>query len=121
MRVVRWLAKFPDALLRRSGIDTRRGAVTVVAKLTTPRLKVADVIATADADVAAVVPHGLGVRPLEVTLTKILSQALAAESAWTVGTVDETNVNLVKLATAGSGNAAAQIRVIARTSDVPVS
>lgn len=75
---------------------------------------IVDVTATADADAAAVIPHLMRAIPLEINVQKILSNALAAEPGWSVGVVDATNVNLVKLATVGSGNAAAQIRVTIR-------
>lgn len=72
-----------------------------------------DVIATADADTTLVIAHGLGAAPAEVTMTPLLSQALTALAAWTVA-IDATNLTLTKLASVGSGNAAAQLRVIAK-------
>src|SRR4051812_8216983 len=76
---------------------------------------IVDVTATADADVTATIPHLMGVAPQDVTITPILSQALAALSAWSLNAVPgTTNVVCTKLATAGSGNAAAQLRVIIR-------
>ena len=73
---------------------------------------IVDVIATADADTTATIPHTLGAAPLEVTITQLISQALTALSAWAVTTIDATNVVLTKLTSVGSGNAAAQVRVI---------
>ncbi len=76
---------------------------------------IVDVVATADADTTATIPHLMGVAPQDVTITPILSQALAALSAWSLNAVPgTTNVVATKLATAGSGNASAQLRVIIR-------
>lgn len=91
---------------------TAAGAAPTAAQVAD--MMIVDVIATADGDVAAVIPHLMRAAPIEITLTKILTNALAAEPSWTVGVVDADNVNLVKLATAGSGNALAQLRVVIR-------
>lgn len=73
---------------------------------------IVDVTATADGDVTATIPHLMGVAPKEVYLTPLLSQALTALSAWAATTINTTNVVLTKLASTGSGNALAQVRVI---------
>lgn len=79
---------------------------------------VVDVTATADADTTATIPHlmtgfGAGITaPLWAIGQPILSQALAAESAWTVAAPGVANVVCTKLTTAGSGNAGAQLRVV---------
>ena len=72
-----------------------------------------DIIATADADAAAVVPHGLGgaVAPGEVYITP---RNVAIPKTAATGVVDTTNVNLVLGVVVGSGNAAAQLRVITK-------
>lgn len=88
-------------------------AVTVTPVLAGVRLHISDVIAGGDADVTATVPHGLPVAPTIVILTQLLSQALTALSAWAASTIDGTNVVCTKLASVGSGNAGAQLRVIA--------
>lgn len=103
----------PDALAgdfepRRRGLAN---AVSVNVVFTGTDTVIRDVVATADADTTATIPHGLGAVPGEVHILKTLSQALAAESSWAVTTIDATNVVCTKLATAGSGNAAAQLRV----------
>lgn len=72
---------------------------------------VADVVATADADTTATIPHGLGAAPEEVTLTNLL-QAPAALSGWAATTINATNVVLTKSTAVGSGNAAPQLRCI---------
>jgi hypothetical protein len=78
---------------------------------------IADITATADGDTTATIAHGLslGGTPKEVQATKILSNALAAEPGWSWAAPGVTNVVGTKLATAGSGNAAAQQRVTVRT------
>ena len=86
-------------------------AVTVTPILAGVNTNVSDVIASADADVAAVVPHGLGVAPSIIILTNLLT-VVSALAAWTA-TADATNVNCVKTAAVGSGNAGAQLRVTA--------
>jgi len=69
-----------------------------------------DVEATANGDVAAVLPHGLRAIPLHVTLVPLLPNFYV--SAWTLGVVDATNVNLVKANAVGSGAQGNQIRVL---------
>ncbi len=76
-----------------------------------------DVVATADGDTTATIPHLMGsanppgsTPPLKVTITPLISQALTALSAWTAAT-GAANVVLTKLASTGSGNANPQIRV----------
>jgi hypothetical protein len=88
-------------------------AVTVTPVVAGVRLHISDVTATADADVTATVPHGLPTTPTIVVLTQLISQALTALSAWAATTIDGTNVVATKLASVGSGNANAQLRVIA--------
>jgi len=88
-------------------------AVTVTPVTAGVRLHISDVTATADADVTATVPHGLPTTPTIVILTQRLSQALTALSAWAATTIDGVNVVCTKLASAGSGNAGVQLRVIA--------
>lgn len=87
-------------------------AVTITNQFAGAEVLVADVIATADADVAAVVPHGFGTAPLRITLTPLLPNFYL--SAPEVGLVDGTNINLVMQNAVGSGDADAQIRVIAQ-------
>ncbi len=73
---------------------------------------IVDIVASADGDVTATIPHLMAAAPKEVTITPLLSQALTALSAWAVTTINGTNVVLTKLASTGSGNASAQLRVI---------
>lgn len=80
-------------------------------------LMIVDVIASADGDTTATIPHLMGsanppgsTPPLKVTITPLISQALTALSAWTAAT-GAANVVLTKLASTGSGNAGAQLRV----------
>lgn len=86
-------------------------AVTVTTIFTGTDSIIRDIIATADADTTATIPHGLGAAPAEVYTTELL-QAPAALSAWAVTTIDATNVVLTKGTGAGSGNAGAQVRVV---------
>jgi hypothetical protein len=72
---------------------------------------IADVIADDNADVAAVIPHGLGVVPQEVELTGL--QAAARVSLWFVFAIDATNVEVRKAGGVG-GVAGAQVRVVIR-------
>jgi hypothetical protein len=92
-------------------------AVSITVVRAGPTEHVADVIATADADVAATIPHGLGVVPTDVTLTPggqtAAAGAAAQLSLWAVTLIDATNVVLVATNAVGSGDAAAQCRVIA--------
>lgn len=90
-------------------------SVTVTAVLAGTNTYIADVIATADGDVAATVTHGLGAAPKEVNLCPTLSQALTALSCWAATTIGASTLTLTKLASTGSGNAAAQVRVTAKT------
>lgn len=89
-------------------------AYTVTTVRRTADELVLDIIKSADADtVTGNIAHGMGVIP-NVEVTQILSQALAAMSNFAVTTIDVTNIELTGLATVGSGNAAAQIRVYVR-------
>lgn len=64
---------------------------------------------SADADVAAVIPHGLGGTPEFVILVPLNVLAYVGQVA--KGVVDGTNINLVKANVGGSGGA--QVEVIA--------
>lgn len=92
-------------------------AVSVVVVQAGVTKHIADVIADADADVAATIPHGLGVVPTDVSLTPggqtAAAGAAAQLSLWAITLIDATNVVLVATAGVGSGDAAAQVRVIA--------
>lgn len=92
-------------------------AVSVTTILGGTNTFIGDVIATADGDVAATITHGLsaGGTPLEIQICKILSVALAADPGWSAAAPGATTAVLTKLATAGSGNGAAQLRVTVRT------
>lgn len=85
-------------------------AVTVTPVFAGTTLSIFTVEATADADVAAVVAHGLGAAPLKVTLVPLAPQFYV--STWSVGVVDAVNVNLAKANAVGSGVAGAQVRVL---------
>lgn len=105
----------PDAFAdpaERMGPSAVCDAVTITTVFDGTDTHIADVIAAADGDTTATIPHTLGAAPAEVTVTQLLSQALTALSAWAVTTIDATNVVLTKLTSTGSGNAGAQIRVI---------
>ena len=86
-------------------------AVTVTAVRTGPTQSIANVEATADADVAAVFPHGLGAIPEQVFITPLLVESYL--SAPIVGVVDAVNVNITMAATVGSGAVGDQFQVIA--------
>lgn len=86
-------------------------AVTVTPVRTGPNQSIAEVEMTADADVAAVFPHGLGAIPEQVFLVPYLPEHYV--SATHVGVVDATNVNLVAQNAVGSGVAGTQVRIIA--------
>lgn len=87
-------------------------AVTVTTQQQNPTELIADVEATADADVAAVIPHGFGQAPLAIELVPLQTEFFT--SAPNLGVVDATNINLVMQNAVGSGVAGDQIRVIAR-------
>ena len=70
------------------------------------------VTATADADVAHTIPHGLGRVPDHVTLTPIL--AAARVSNWIVTSVTDANVVLGATADVGSGDQDPQLDVDVR-------
>ena len=88
-------------------------AVTVTPNLALSgeNTKVYDIISDADANTTTGnIAHGLGQIPQSVVITPVL--AAARISAWIATTVDATNVVLGKTTTAGSGNAAVQVRLI---------
>ena len=79
----------------------------------------ANIIASADGDVAATVTHNLGSDAAALALGKpwvilepLLSQALTALSCWIIATKTAVVITLTKLGSTGSGNAAAQLRTI---------
>jgi len=92
-------------------------AVSVVVVQAGVTKHIADVIATADADVAATVPHGLGAVPADVQVAPggqtAAAGAAAQLSLWAVTLIDAINVVLVATAGVGSGDAAAQVRITA--------
>lgn len=95
-------------------------AVTISKVFQGTNVAINDVIATADGDTVATIPHGLGGAPVEVYLTPLLPQALAALSAWSVQTpvatgITPVNLVVVKQATAGSGNAVPQLRTVCKS------
>ena len=92
-------------------------AVTVTPVFSDGQKVIADVEASADADVAAVIPHGLPAAPTDIKLTPLLPEFYV--STPTVGVVDGTNINLVMSAAAGSGAVGNQIRVTARVTPEP--
>jgi len=85
-------------------------AVTVTAVRTGPNQSIANVETDADADVAAVIPHGLGAVPEQVHLEPLLVEYYLNEPI--IGVVDDTNVNLTLANAVGSGTAGNQIQVI---------
>ncbi len=86
-------------------------AITITTVFAGTDTFIADIEATADADVSAVIPHLLGATPAEYTITNLL-QASAGLSLWAITGVDATNVTCTASAAVGSGAAGAQIRVI---------
>jgi hypothetical protein len=72
-----------------------------------------DIIATADADAAATIPHGLGSLPFIPTEAYAMGRLVGAAVPKFVGltSIDGTNVNLTLGTAVGSGNAGAQLRV----------
>lgn len=87
-------------------------AVLVTPVVAGTYMKSWDIIADADADVAAVITHGFGAAPVDISLVPLNTDFFV--STWTLGVVDATEINLAKANAVGSGNAAAQVRVIAR-------
>jgi hypothetical protein len=83
-------------------------AVTIANTLAGVSTFICTVIATADADVTAIAPHGLATTPLLWGVTQVLSQALTALSAWAIASPGATNLVGTKLASTGSGNAGVQ-------------
>jgi hypothetical protein len=86
------------------------GAVSTTAVRRTNDEDVFTITSTADADTTTGnIAHAMGCIP-EVSITPIL-QAPAALSLWAATTIDVTNVAFTKGTGAGSGNAAAQVRI----------
>lgn len=86
-------------------------AVTVTTVLAGVTTFIADVEATADADVTTGnIAHGLGAAPAVLSLANLL-QPSAALSAWAVTTADATNLVLTASNAVGSGAAGNQVRV----------
>jgi len=85
-------------------------AVTVTAVRTGPNQTIVDIESDADADVAAVIPHGLGAVPEQVHMDALLPEFYL--SAWQLGVIDAVNVNLVMENAVGAGTAGDQVRVV---------
>ncbi len=96
-------------------------AVTVTNTLAGVNTFICTVIATADADTTATMPHGLASTPKLYGFTQVLSQALAAMSAWSLAVPGATNLVGTKLATVGSGNAGVQAMFWAMTPHSSIS
>lgn len=89
-------------------------AVSLTTVFLSNDLRVTDVIATADADTTATIPHGFGPGvPVDVSISP-MNQAVSALSLWALETLSGTTVVLTKATTASSGDAAAQLRVVIR-------
>jgi len=86
-------------------------AVTVTQVFRNSIMAAFNVEATADADAAAVIPHGLPGVPVVLT-TPHGTAAQVALTTWGVGVVDGTNVNLAKGVGAGSGFAGTSVSVL---------
>lgn len=87
-------------------------AVTVTPIRAGSTQSVFGVEATADADVAVVIPHGLGVIPEQVSIEMLTPAGWLSTPMR--GVVDITNVNLVLSNAVGSGAAGDQIRVVVK-------
>ena len=86
-------------------------AVTVTIVLAGTSRFIADVTATADADVTTGnIPHGLGATPLSKYLTMTQAFAAAAYPGWCIITLDATNFTVDKANIVGSGVAGVQVR-----------
>jgi len=75
-------------------------------------LLIVSIEATEDSDTQVVIPHGLGVTPLDITITPMQPQASVSE--WMANTINATEVILVKRTDPGSGGPGDQIRVVIR-------
>lgn len=72
-----------------------------------------DIIATADADSADTITHNIGLTPLEIIITPILAKGITGN--WSFTSANTTQVVITKNNVGvGSGDAAAQVRVIVR-------
>ena len=70
------------------------------------------VVATADADTTATIPHGLsGITNTNAHVSLEAMTAAGTLSAWEFTSVDATNLVLTKSTAVGSGAAPAQLRV----------
>lgn len=85
-------------------------AVTASAVYAGTYTKSWDVIASADGDTAGTITHGFGSTPAVVTLTPLRAEAYGSQWTATAGTA---TIVLGKTSAASSGNATAQVRVIA--------
>lgn len=86
-------------------------AVSITTVVNQPAMKVFDVAASADTDVAAVIPHGFSIAPAFVWLVPILDEFYT--SRWFHLSTTVTAINLTKANAVNSGIAGAQVRVIA--------
>lgn len=87
-------------------------AVTVTEVFRNSVIAVFNIEATADADAAAVIAHGLPGVPVVIT-TPHGTAAQVQLTAWGVGVVDGTSINLACGVGAGSGFAGTSVSVVA--------
>jgi len=88
-------------------------AVTVTPVLAGANIYIADITATADADVTSGnIAHGLGAAPLDISLTPLKAEHYVSTPY--VSTKDATNVVVTMSNASGSGVAGAQTRVTIR-------
>ena len=71
-----------------------------------------DVVASADGDTAGTITHGFGGAPADVNLLPLRAEAYGSQ--WVVSSITSLLIVLGKTSAASSGNATAQVRVIAR-------
>lgn len=71
-----------------------------------------DVIASADGDTAGTITHGFPSTPVDVNLLPLRAEAYGSQ--WVVSSIGTSTIVLGKTSAASSGNATAQVRVIAR-------
>lgn len=87
-------------------------AVTATAAYAGTYMKSWDVVASADGDTAGTITHGFSGTPADVSLLPLRAEAYGSQ--WVVSSVGTATIVLGKTSAASSGNATAQVRVIAR-------
>jgi hypothetical protein len=91
-------------------------AITATTVFQGQNIYIATIVSSADGDITADIPHGLGVAPLSYYIQPTAggAAAFAALCQWNITAVDATKVTVNKVGTAGTAATSAALLVVKR-------